>query len=108
MSIYAELGARVNEERLVLLPPPDLPGATLKRQLYLSNELQRLITEPWLLEDLKNGSAGVEAAFDKYVTGERIAVRLPPSKDVEADMALLEPPAERVWEIRSFLAYPQM
>ena len=104
MSIYVELGARVNEGRLFAVPPPDLPGSTMERQLFVSQRIQMLLEGPWVNQEWAERCWGLEADLHRYVLGEMIAVRLPPSKSVAAYLALLEqpaPPKDKVWELRS-------
>ena len=108
MSIYDELGARVNENRLAYVDPVPLPGSMRSRQLYVSISILSLLLGPWKDDDWSDRCSELELDFDRYVTGQYIAVRLPPSKDVEAFMAQLEPPEKNVWEIRSRDPEPQI
>ena len=108
MSIYDELGARVNEDRLFFVEPPDLPGSILARKLYISPIIQGLLSGPWDSVEWQDRCIELEADFHRFVTGAMIAVRLPPSKSIEAYIAQLEPPQENVWEIRSREEEPQI
>jgi hypothetical protein len=52
--------------------------------------------------------ARARATLDAYVTGKRVAVRFPPSKNVKADLALLDAPIDEIWEFRCTSAKPQI
>lgn len=48
------------------------------------------------------------AALDAFSEGRMISVRLPPSKNVRAQLALLEPAGDEVWEFRIRNDRPQL
>lgn len=105
MSIYDELLARVNETppRLFELQP-QMPGSLAVRRMFLSEELFLRTRAPW--EDESFGY--LLSVLEKFVEGRMISLRFPPSKNVEANLALLDPPEERIWEIRSRESDPQL
>lgn len=104
MSIYDELLARVSEEppRLYELQP-QMPGTLVVRRMFLSPGLyQRTI-------DASDEQFGyLRALMERFVSGGRISMRMPPSKNVDAQFALLSPEPERVWELRSRESNPQL
>ncbi len=108
MSIYDELRARVNEGRLVLLPPPDIPGSMLMRQLYISNSIQSLLDGPWKNDEWEERCGLLQSDLDHFVTGDMIAGRMPPSKSIKAYLAQLDSTTDNVWEIRSVHPNPQL
>ncbi len=108
MSIYDELRELVNDDRLAWVAPAPLPGAMLMRQLFVSMDICKILTGPWDSEEWSDRCTDLEADFDRYVTGQMIPVRMPPSKNVEAYLAQLEPAQENVWEIRSRDPEPQL
>lgn len=108
MSIYDELGARVNEGRLILLPPPDIPGAMLMRRLFISNSIQALLDGPRESDEREARCGLLQADLDEFVTGAMIAMRMPPSKSIKAYLAQLEPDEFNAWEIRSVHPNPQL
>lgn len=78
------------------------------RQLYVSLELQTLLDGPWVNDEWEERFGYMKADFHRFVTGEMIALRLPPSKDVEANIAKLEPPEKETWDIRCSAPPPQL
>lgn len=108
MSIYDELRVRVKEGRLFWVPPPELPGAMLRRQLYISSEIKRLVDGPWKDSEWEERCGYLESDLHRFVLGEMIPVRIPPSKSVDAYMAKLEPSNDETWEIRSRDPLPQL
>ena len=108
MSIYDELRARVKAGDLFFVQPLDIEGAILARQLYVSPSINSLLEGPWESEDWSDRCAALQADLHMFVAGDMIAGRIPPSKNVEAYIALLEPPSHEVWEIRSSDALPQL
>jgi hypothetical protein len=106
MSIRATIRDWERNGDLVLMPPI-LPFESLKRAVFCSQDV-------WLAFDgqdsrgEKSNMGRARATLDAYVTGKRVAVRLPPSKNVKADLALLEAPLEEIWEFRCTSAKPQI
>lgn len=102
MSIYDELVHRVHQGRLVEMQSL-MPGTYTQRHLFVTPEINAL------LEDWSEPRYGqLRGDFDHFVSGLRIAIRMPPSKDVDAYLALLEPVADQVWELRSVAPEPQI
>jgi hypothetical protein len=104
MSIYDELLARVNEK------PPRLyefysqsPGTLPLRRMWLSEDLYLRTKEPWDSEEF----AYLRSLMERFVSGGRISLRFPPSKDVEAPFALLDEQAG-IWAVRSRESNPQL
>jgi hypothetical protein len=106
MSIRATIRDWERDGELVLMPPV-LPFESLERVLFCSRNV-------WLALDGedsprgKSNMARARATLDAYVAGKRIAVRLPPSKNVKADLALLDDPLDEIWEFRCTSAKPQI
>lgn len=108
MSIYDELSYLVSQKRLFFLNPA-MSGEEIVRRMYVSEEINSMIMGPtW--EDAKwEENCGIlRRDFDRFITGRRISVRRPPSRNVTSLFALLEPPNDDVWEIRSRDPTPQL
>lgn len=100
MSIYDGLLSWVNDGELFEFQP-QMPGTLAMRRMFASKEVNAL---PWG----EDRYARLRADLDRFTQGDIIAVRFPPSKSVEAYLALLEPADERIWEIRSTQPEPQL
>ena len=108
MSIYVELTAHVNKGGLFLLNPsmPGQPG-TLGRTMYVSAEINFKLEGPWETEQEEMNCQVLKRDFDRFMTGQIIATRMPPRTSVNAFIALLDPPRDEIWEIRTRESRPQ-
>lgn len=100
MSIYDELLFWVKERELFEFQS-QMPGTLPLRRMFVSKDLN---AAPWHQE--RYGL--LRADLDRFTEGAMISIRLPPSKDVQAYLAFLEPVSDRVWEIRSTKPEPQL
>jgi len=100
MSIFGQILKWVNDDPPELFEiQPRRPGTLPLRRLFVSNAIRGLPWHEVRFEQFRSD-------LDRYASGEMIPVRLPPSKNVHADFALLDPPTnephiDRIWEIRS-------
>jgi hypothetical protein len=88
--------------------PPLSPSDSARRSLFCSAELWTAFRGPWESEEERKCIGHVLPALDAYVTGLRIMVRFPPSKNRKALLALLEDEEEEVWEFRCRDPSPQI
>jgi len=107
MSIRGSIREWVRDGELFHLPPR-MESDSAKRFLFCSEELWTALCGPWESEDEQKSMGHVRATLDAYVTGLKIMVRFPPSKNVSAHLALLENPEENVWEFRCRDPNPQI
>jgi hypothetical protein len=99
MSIQGEIDARVSEGRLCLLKQVFITAPD-RRLIYLVNDVLKKLNGPW--PNIRDGRrAGVaRALLENFARGDEVVGRMPPSKNVNTVIALLEPPADNVWEFR--------
>jgi hypothetical protein len=64
-------------------------------------EVSDLMSGPWASIDQEKSVGRARALLDTFISGDIISVRLPPSKNVGAQLAQLENRFEEVWEFRS-------
>jgi hypothetical protein len=76
----------------------------VRRRLFLSKDLYERTLEPWDNEPF----ALLRALMETFVNGGWVSMRFPPSKDVSANLALLCPEEDAVWEMRSRESDPQL
>ncbi|HSH87276.1 MAG TPA: hypothetical protein VK958_08530 [Methylophilus sp.] len=103
MSISDEITNRVSEQRLFKLAPLMPPSfGSILRQVYVSEEINNILTGPW--EDPLWGErcGYLHADLDRFINGEIIAVAERPfRKGATAYIKQLYKRSEEVWEIRS-------
>jgi hypothetical protein len=99
MSIRVEIAARVAEARLIQLTPM-MPGPTETRRLYLAASVAGKIDGPWATARDGRLAGAARALMESFVRGDLVVARMPPSKNVETVIALLEPPTNNVWAFR--------
>lgn len=101
MSIYAEIIAEVNQGagRLFSLGP-SMPGASAKREVYISADVKALLNGPWVNDDFEIRCGYLAADFDRFITGATIAVAATAHGSNAANLKRLHPPADEVWELR--------
>jgi hypothetical protein len=90
------------------LLPPVLPSDPLRRAIFCNQEVWSALHGPWATAAERNNMSLARAELDNFVVGRLISVRLPPSKDVKARLALLEDAHEEVWEARCREPSPQV
>jgi hypothetical protein len=63
--------------------------------------VQQALSGPWASATERDRYATVKAVIDLFIDGEEIAVRVPPSTSARAQLALLDPATDEVWEFRT-------
>ena len=100
MSIYVEIGSRVNEGRLFTLFPA-MPGSLMVRKMFISNEIKSMIFGPWDEQPWEERCGRLRADFDYFMEGSLLPVAEKPFKGKTSYMKRLEDHSDQVWEIRS-------
>lgn len=100
MSIYVEIGSRVNEQRLFFLSPA-IPGSLVIRKMYISSEIKNMIFGPWDSLEWGERCGRLRQDFDHFIEGHKIDVAESPFKGKTSYLKRLEPQREEAWEIRS-------
>jgi hypothetical protein len=111
MSIYDVIDARVQEGRLFRLP--NLLGLPRARQMYLAEDIAKLIYGPWSSTALRARCAALVQDLEHFEAGYEIAVamddpRNPYRSKPQAFLRQLHPGSEEVWEIRSTTMDPSL
>ena len=85
---------------LIVLDPA-LDTTPTMRFVFVTKEVREALYGPW--DDLEREVRynRMRAVVDAFVAGARMAVRYPPSRSAKAQIALLDPAADQVWEFRS-------
>ncbi len=91
-----------------MLLPPALPSGPATRWIFCSKEVWKSINGPWESSKDQANMGRARGTLDAFTTGLRINVRIPPSKNVRAHLALLEDAEEEVWEFRCRDPDPQI
>lgn len=100
MSIRDDIRDRCSERRLFLVQPRTT-GHPCLRTVFASEVVWRALCGPWLSVDHERRLGFARASLDNFIEGRVIAVRFPPSKSVDAFIALLDGSRQEVWEIRT-------
>lgn len=79
---------------------PSLPSIQCVRSIFVTEEVEAALIGPWPTTGLERRFGRASATLDAFTEGLRMSVRLPPSKSVLAQIALLEDAEDEVWEIR--------
>lgn len=79
---------------------PLIPSLPTVRYVFGSGEVMGGLDGPWdsACEEERFGRA--RAAVDTFISGTLISARMPPSRNVSAQIALLDEAREEVWEMR--------
>jgi hypothetical protein len=107
MSIQAEILARVAEGRLVALRST-MPSFPDKRRIFVVPSVIEMLDGPWSTAHISRRAGAARALLESFLQGDQMVGRMPPSKKVNTVIALLEPPAENVWEFRIGTPRPGM
>ena len=70
------------------------------RYFFASPEVSRAILGPWETSEERTRYGRARGHVDLFITGQLIALRMPPSKSVDAHTALLEERRHEAWEMR--------
>jgi len=87
---------------------PAIPSTACVRWVFVSKALFDAFHGPWATTGEEKNMMRARATMDAFTSGQRISVRLPPSKNVSAQLALLEDARDEVWEFRCRDPDPQM
>jgi hypothetical protein len=102
MSIRDEIRSRTGEEspRLFFLPPL-IRGAGIVRELFVSDEINRVAHPPWAATELGARFAQMRAYLDAWTEGRLISIaRHPYRKPKNAFLAQVDPARDKVFDIR--------
>lgn len=100
MSINDWIEHLIDERRLYLVEPV-FESDEADRTLLVSPEIWRLIEGPWPEEKWKARCLGLRANLENFARGGEIRVCVVPFKAGKADLGLLDPIQNGVWDIRS-------
>jgi len=102
MSIHEEIKYWIGQGRLFQVFPR-LPGSPVNRVLIANEDVNRLVTGPWMDPQEEVRCGRLWADFDRFIEGRLISVSLtdPYSKPKTTYMARLDPLEDDVIEIRS-------
>jgi hypothetical protein len=99
MSIQAEIAARVSEGRLMALGLA-MPGSPEKRRIFAVPSVFEMLNGPWRAGTQGRRAGMARALLESFLRGDQMVARMPPSKNVNTVIALLDPAVENVWEFR--------
>jgi hypothetical protein len=100
MSIREMMREWINAGEMVVLEPA-LASIPTVRFVFATKEVAAEIYGPWEDKECEIRYARARAVIDAFIGGARIATRHPPSRSAKAQLALLDPPQDQVWEFRS-------
>jgi hypothetical protein len=100
MSINGWINHLIDEERLHLLKPV-FESDEAGRTLLVSPEIWRLIEGPWATEAWGARCSKLRADLESFASGAEIHTCTTPFKARDADLGLLAPVEDGVWDIRS-------
>jgi hypothetical protein len=99
MSIPAEIANRIAEGRLLAVQQV-LPNGPDKRRIFAVPGVIDMLEGPWPTSQYGRRAGAARALLESFLRGDQIVGRMPPSKDVNTVIALLDPLEENVWEFR--------
>jgi hypothetical protein len=108
MSIRDEITRRTREDppRLFFLPPL-IPGAQIVRELFVSDEINRVAHPPWAAIDPGPRFARMRGFLDRWTEGGRISVADDPYRKPRSTfMARIDPGPDEVFDIRCIAPNP--
>jgi hypothetical protein len=100
MSIRNEINARIAENRLFLLKPLNEKD-NKRRTVLMSNEINQLVTGPWVDGPMGARCARLRADLENLVTAEDIIVCWEPFEARNEQIGRLCPVRDEVWDLRS-------
>ncbi len=100
MSIEEWIAGLVENGRLFPLKPV-FPGDPIRRPIFVSKEVQRLVEGPWNKAAAATRCGQLRADLENFVRGSEMALCLRPFEHHHAQMGLLAPVADGVWDVRS-------
>ena len=99
MSIRAEITSRIAEGRLRALAPA-IPATPGKRRILVVPNVLEMLDGPWTTPNHERRAGAARALLEGFLRGDQIVGRMPPSKNVNTLIALLDPAVENIWEFR--------
>jgi hypothetical protein len=99
MSIQAEIAGRVAEGRLRGLVQA-ISGTAEKRRVFAVPRVIEMLDGPWATSHHERRAGAARALLEIFLRGDQIVGRMPPSRNVNTVIALLDPAVENVWEFR--------
>lgn len=100
MSIWDIINELENSQRLVLWQS-EFESSQSGRFVFATPEVCDDLYRRWNCAILEERYARARQIIDAFVDNRRILARYPPSKSTKAQLALLCPVTEQVWEFRS-------
>lgn len=85
-----------------------LPSDSSSRWVFCSKEVFDGLHGPWTTLGEATNMGRARGTLDAFITGRLVSVRVPPSKNVRAHLALLDDASEEVWEFRCRDPNPQI
>jgi hypothetical protein len=79
----------------------DVETKAAARCVVAYQTVQQAFSGPWSSASEQDRYRTVKAIIDLFIDGEAMAVRVPPSKSARAQLALLDPTDDAVWEFRT-------
>jgi hypothetical protein len=99
MSIREFINNCVEGGELFLLSPA-LESTPRVRHIFATKEVCDAVFGPWIDGKVEARFGRARAYLDTFMSGDLMSVRMPPSRSVHAQIALLEDDKDQVWEIR--------
>lgn len=100
MSMRDAINVRCADGRLVLLRPR-IVGTPVERWMFLSEEVNQLLIEPWDNQEWKERCYDLRETLEEFIQGGIISIARESRRAKDAYMSQLEMPSDRVWDIRA-------
>lgn len=107
MSIRETIKSFVDTGELHLLEPI-LDYVSPVRWIFVNDEVFKEFNPPWESDKREKNIARARQLLDQFSEGGLISVRMPPSKNTKAQLALLSDASDEIWEFRSVEPDPQI
>jgi hypothetical protein len=100
MSIRSEIVGRVAEGRLIQLTQLIPSRRPDQREIFMTRPIADALNGPWPTPSVERRWGQARAILESFTRGDQVVGRMPPSKNVNTVIALLEPADENNWEFR--------
>lgn len=100
MSIEEWINHLVADGRLFPLRPV-FKGDSIRRPMFMSEEVRNLIEGPWTTAAAATRCGQLRADLEAFVVGAELSICLRPYHARDAQMGLLSPIEDGVWDVRS-------
>ena len=100
MSIEEWINRLVEDGRLFPLKPV-FKGDSIRRPMFMSEEVRDLIEGPWTSTAAATRCGKLRADLEAFVVGAELSICLLPYNAKDAQMGLLSPAKDGVWDVRS-------